>query len=267
MDYLLCHADEPSGDLASLTWRDLAMMHAPKIEDEMRCKDFFQDPIVSTLEHYAYYMRIATENRRIYANTPELFLIARSYSLNIAVYQVYPCSPLHFVFIQDVVGDPNNLENVVYLLLHGKHYQRIITGNLSYSDYDHILHLDNTLTNAHFSNDDYCKMDISVAMDQSYQDDFAMGQIYELTYITEESTSNVIQDLDTVRELDDLFCQVCNDNSNSIDSQALSTSGQLLNSTQEVFDENVFDEASVANATIQEATNDPIINDAALACE
>jgi hypothetical protein len=41
MDYLLCHADEPSGDSASLTWRDLAMMHAPKIEDEMRSKDFF----------------------------------------------------------------------------------------------------------------------------------------------------------------------------------------------------------------------------------
>jgi hypothetical protein len=110
-------------------------------------------------------------------------------------------------------------------------------------------------------------MDNSVAMDQSYQDDFAMDQIYESTYITEESTSNVIQDLDTVRALDDLFCQVCNKDLNSIDSQALSTSGQSLNSTQEVFDENVFNEASFANATIQEATNDPIINDAALARE
>ncbi len=80
-------------------------------------------------------------------------------------------------------------------------------------------------------------MDISVAMNQSYQDDFAMGQIYKSTYITEESTSNVIQDLDTVRALDDIFCQVCNNDLNSIDSQALSTSGQSLNSTQEVFDE------------------------------
>jgi hypothetical protein len=67
-------------------------------------------------------MIIATENRCIYANTPELFLIACSYPLNIAVYQVDPCSPLHFVLIQDVVGNPNNLENVVYLLFHGKHY-------------------------------------------------------------------------------------------------------------------------------------------------
>ncbi len=86
MDYLLCHADEPSGDSASLTWWDLAMMHAPEIEDEMRQKDFFRDPIVSTLEHYTYYMRIATKSRCIYANTPELFLITRNYSLNIAVY-------------------------------------------------------------------------------------------------------------------------------------------------------------------------------------
>ncbi len=104
-------------------------------------------------------------------------------------------------------------------------------------------------------------------MDQSYQDDFAMDQIYESTYITEESTSNVIQDLDTVRALDDLSCQRCNNDSNSIDSQALSTSRQSLNSTQEIFDENVFNEASVANATIQEATSDPIINDAALVSE
>ncbi len=65
----------------------------PEIENEMRRKAFFQDPIVSTLDQYAHYMRIATENRCIYANTPELFLIARRYSLNIAVYQVDPrCS-------------------------------------------------------------------------------------------------------------------------------------------------------------------------------
>jgi hypothetical protein len=95
---------------------------------------------------------------------------------------------------------------------------------------------------------------------------FAMGQIYKSTYITEESTSNVIQDIDIIA-LDDLFCQVCNDDSNSIDSQALLTSGQSLKSIQEFFDENVFNEASVADATIQEATNDPIINDAALVRE
>jgi hypothetical protein len=103
------------------------------------------------------------------------------------------------------------------LLLNDNHYQPIISGNLSYSDNDHhVLHLDDTLTNSHFSNDDRHKMDIFIAMDQSYQDDFAIGRIDESTSITEESTSNVNQDLDTVRASDDLYCQVCNDDLNSL---------------------------------------------------
>ena len=128
--------------------------------------------------------------------------------------------------------------------------------------------LDNTLTNdVHSSNDDRLEMDSS-AMDESYQDDSAIGQIYESTYINEESTSNITQDLYTVRVLDDLFCHVYNNDLNYIDSQALSTSGQLLNFTQEVSYENVSnDETPVAAAIIPEATNNPIINDLALARE
>ncbi len=106
MDYLLLHADEPLGDSGVLIWRYLAMMHAPEIEDEMRHKAFFRhDPIVFTLDHYAHYMRIATENRCIYANTPELCLIACRYSLNIAVYQVDPRSSQQYVLVQEFVGD------------------------------------------------------------------------------------------------------------------------------------------------------------------
>ncbi len=226
MDYLLCHADEPSGDSTSLTLWTLAMMHAPETENEMISKGFFrEDPIVSLLELYAYYMRIATEDICVFGNTPELFLISRRYSLNIAVYQVDPCSPLHYVLIQEFVGGFNNLKNVVYLFLNGIHYQHIITMDLSYSGNDHhISHLDNTPNDAHVSNDNHHEMDISVAADQSSQDEFVMGQISKFTNINEESTSNVNQG-------DDLYCQVCNDDSNSIDYQALSTSGQLLNST------------------------------------
>jgi hypothetical protein len=51
-------------------------------------------------------MRIATKKRCIYANTLELFLIAPRYSLNIAVYQVDPCSAQQYVLIQEFVGDP-----------------------------------------------------------------------------------------------------------------------------------------------------------------
>jgi hypothetical protein len=174
--------------------------------------------------------------------------------LNIAVYQVDPCSPQHYAFIQDFVGDPNNSENVVYLLYNGIHYQCIITDNQCYSVIDHcILHHDVTLTNAHSSNDECCKMDISTAMDQSYQDDFAIGRIDELLSITEESTSN-------------LYCQVCNNDSNSL-TFLESISQELFNFTQEVSYDNVSDEASVAHATIQEATNNSIINDSALARE
>jgi len=82
------------------------MMHASEIQSELRHKGFFWDAIISTLEHYAHYMRIANVNRCIYANTPELYLIACSHSLNIAVYQVDPCSSQQYVLIQEFVGDP-----------------------------------------------------------------------------------------------------------------------------------------------------------------
>ncbi len=105
MDYLLFHASNPSGDSMSLTWRTLAMMHASEIQSELRHKGFFWNAIISTLEHYAHYMRIANVNRCIYANTLKLYLIAPSHSLNIAVYQVDPCSSQQYVLIQEFVGD------------------------------------------------------------------------------------------------------------------------------------------------------------------
>ncbi len=97
MDYLLLHADDLSGNSMSLTWHTLAMMHASEIQSELRHKGYFRDAIVSALDHYAHYIRIATKKRCIYANTPELFLIARRYSLNIAVYQGDPRSSQQYV--------------------------------------------------------------------------------------------------------------------------------------------------------------------------
>jgi hypothetical protein len=93
INYLRLHADEDpsvSGDSMSLTLSDLAMFYASDIQTKLRQKPFSQDAIISTLKHYAHYMRIANLNRCIYANTLELCLIACSYSLNIAVYQVDP---------------------------------------------------------------------------------------------------------------------------------------------------------------------------------
>ena len=105
MDYLLLHADNLTGNSMSFIWRTFAMMHASEIQSELRHKGFFWDAIVSTLDHCAHYMRIATKNRCIYANTPELFLITCRYSLNIAVYQVDPRSSQQYVLIQEFVGD------------------------------------------------------------------------------------------------------------------------------------------------------------------
>ncbi len=51
-------------------------------------------------------MRFADVNRCIYPNAVELCLTARSYSLNIAVYQVDPHSFQHYALIQEFDGDP-----------------------------------------------------------------------------------------------------------------------------------------------------------------
>jgi hypothetical protein len=106
MDYLLFHADDPSvsGNSDSLTW-SVVMHYASEIQTELR-QPFSQDAIISTLGHYAHYMSFANVNRCIYANAPELCLIACSYSLNIAVYQVDPRSSEQYVLIQEFFGDP-----------------------------------------------------------------------------------------------------------------------------------------------------------------
>ncbi len=71
-------------------------------------------------------------------------------------------------------------------------------------------------------------MDVSIAMDLSYQDDFTVGQIEveELLSITEKSTSNS-------------YCQVCNNDSNSL-TFLESISQESFNFTQKVSYENVY---------------------------
>ena len=190
------------------------------------------------------YDRFANLDGCIYANTSELYLISSCYALNIAVYQVDPDSSQHYTLIQSLPGDPNHPANVVYLFLHGSHYQRIITADRRYSV------IDDTLTDFHSSNDERREMEVPIAMDLSCQDDFLIGPIdveeEESLSITEELTSN------------SSYCQVCNDDSNSLTCLE-SISQESFNFAHEVSYENVSDEASVAHATIQEATNDPIL--------
>jgi hypothetical protein len=107
-------------------------------------------------------------------------------------------------------------------LYNGIHYQRIITNNQRYSVIDY------TLTDSHSSNDECREVDVSIAMDLSYQDDFTVGQIEveELLSITEKSTSNS-------------YCQVCNNDSNSL-TFLESISQESFNFTQKVSYENVY---------------------------
>ena len=188
MDYLVlchCHANEPSGDLKSSTWWELAMMHASKIESELTCKQH-QNPSIPTLEEYANFMRIAaTPNRCLYTNTPELLLIAKAYSLNIAVLQVDHCSPLHYVLIVD-----KQLSTCCLLLLNGFHCQHIIT------------------------NDAHHKMDISVVMNHSYHNNVTDDHDHGHIPIKNPPTLPVFQDLDSVSALDAFQCLVCKENLN-----------------------------------------------------
>ena len=120
MDFLLEHANHIAGGLMS--YEALAMLHASDIEREVRLK-IFRNARISSLEDYAHWMRIAAPNRCLFGNTPELHLIAKMYSLNVAVFQVNPLNPQEYISREPIMVDPNNHDNVIYLLLHGTHYQ------------------------------------------------------------------------------------------------------------------------------------------------
>ena len=95
MDFLLVYANNIAGGLMS--YEALAMLHASDIEREVRLK-ISRNASISTLEDYAHWMRIATPNRCLFGNTPELHLIANMYSLNVAVFssQSSQSSRVHF---------------------------------------------------------------------------------------------------------------------------------------------------------------------------
>ncbi len=72
-------------------------------------------------------MRIATPEKCVFGNRPEIHLIAHKYLVNIAIFEVDPDNPQEYVLNSSIVVDPNNHDNVIYLLKDENHYQRIIT--------------------------------------------------------------------------------------------------------------------------------------------
>ena len=115
--------------IVSLIWEDFAMLYASDIEDELHVREIAYNTKIMTLRRYAHWMRIATPDRCVYGNTPELHLIAHKFSVNIAIFEVDPDNLHEYVMNSSIVVDPNNHDNVIYLLKDGNHYQRIITSD------------------------------------------------------------------------------------------------------------------------------------------
>ncbi len=112
MDFLLGHANHIAGGLMS--YEALAMLHASDVQKELRLK-ISCNASISSLEDYSHWMRIATPNRCLFGNTPELHLIAKMDFLNVAVFKVNPLNPQEYIPREPIMVDPNNYDNVIYL--------------------------------------------------------------------------------------------------------------------------------------------------------
>ena len=77
MEFLLDKANHLASDW--IVWERLAMMHALDIANELDVRDIAQNVRISTLQDYTRWMRIATPDRCLFGNTPELHLIAHRY--------------------------------------------------------------------------------------------------------------------------------------------------------------------------------------------
>ncbi len=256
MDFLLEHANHIAGGLMS--YEALAMLHASDIEREVRLK-ISRNASISTLEDYAHWMRIATPNRCLFGNTPELHLIANMYSLNVAVFQVNPHNPQEYIPREPIMVDPNNYDNVIYLLLHGTHYQRIITSDGCYFMNDHHLLLRghqglDSCTELHSTNDDHPR---------SPQPDFDSILVDvsndHSSFPTHDEPTFLSQDLFTSQTSDDINCPMSQD--------TISAADMSFSNIQEEMVEPLFDEPSVSNSTFVEATNVPITDEAAVVRE
>jgi hypothetical protein len=256
MDFLLEHANHIAGGLMS--YGALSMLHASDIEREVRLK-IFRNASISTLEDYAHWMRIAAPNRCLFGNNPELHLIAKVYSLNNAVFQVNQLNPQEYILREPIMVDPNNYDNVIYLLLHGTHYQRIITSDGCYFMNEHhpLLYGHQgsvSCTELHSTNDDHPRSpqpDFNSILDYASNDHSPLP--------AHDNQTSFAQDLFTSQTSDDINGPMSQD--------MISTADLLFSNIQEEMVEPLFDEALVSNSTFVEATNVPIIDEAAVVCE
>jgi hypothetical protein len=181
------------------------------------------------------------------------------YSLNVAVFQVNPHNPQEYIPREPIMVDPNNYDNVIYLLLHGTHYQRIITSDGCYFMNDHhpLLHGQQgsvSCTELHSTNDDHPRSpqpDFDSILDDVSND--------HSPFPTHDEPTFLAQDLLTSLTSDDINSPLSQD--------TISAADMSFSNIQEEMVEPLFDEPSVSNSTFVEATNVPITDEAAVVRE
>jgi hypothetical protein len=132
------------------------------------------------------------------------------YSLNVALFQVNPLNPQEYISREPIMVDPKNYDNVIYLLLHGTHYQRIITSDGGYFMNDHhpLLHGQQELvscTKLHSTTYNHSRsFQLGSSISDNVSNDFNPFPIHG------ESTS-LAQDLFTCQTSDDINCPLLQD--------------------------------------------------------
>jgi hypothetical protein len=155
--------------------------------------------------------------------------------------------------------DPNNYDNVIYFLLHGTHYQQIITSDGFYfmNEHNPLLRGHQGLVSCmelHSTTDNHSRSpqpDFNSILDDISNDHSPLP-------IHDESTS-LSQDLLTSQTSDDINCPMSQD--------MISAADFSISYIQEEMVEPLFDDALVSNSTFVEATNILITDEAAVVCE
>ncbi len=190
-------------------------------------------------------------NRCLFGNTPELHLIAKMYSLNVAVFQVNPLNSQKYFSRKPIMVDPNNYDNVIYLLLHGTHYQQIITLDGCYFTNDHFpLPCGHqglvSCTALHSTTDNHSRStqpDFGSILDDASND-------YSPFPIHDKFTS-LAQELFTSQTSDDINCPLL---------QGIKSTADLsVSYIQEEMVEPLFDDALVSNSTLWRQPTFPLL--------
>jgi hypothetical protein len=181
------------------------------------------------------------------------------YSLNVAVFQVNPLNPQEYILREPIMVDPNNYDNVIYLLLHGTHYQQIVTSDGCYFMNEHhpLLHGHQgsvSCTELHSTNDNHPRSpqpDFESIMDDASND--------HSPFPIHDDSTLLAQELFTSQTSDDINFPLSQD--------MISAADLSFSYIQELMVEPLFDDASVSNSTFVEAPNVPIIDEAAVVRE